>query len=107
MISSGEPVSGNRAWGGYALSKAVMRMLVRLYAREFADTHISALAPGIIDTPMMDYVCEEADSDAFPALNRLRKARGSEGHARSGDRCGAARIDPALPQGTAKRELFR
>ena len=78
MISSGASVLGNKGWGGYALSKAALNMLARLYAHEFPDTHICALAPGIVDTPMMDHLCEEADAEAFPALERLRAARGTE-----------------------------
>lgn len=78
MISSGAAVLGNKGWGGYALSKAALNMLAKLYAHEFAGTHISALAPGIIDTAMMDHLCDEADADAFPALHRLREARGTE-----------------------------
>ncbi len=78
MISSGAAVLGNKGWGGYALSKAALNMLARLYAHEFPDTHISAVAPGIIDTPMMDHLCEEADAEEFPALKRLRNARGTE-----------------------------
>lgn len=77
MISSGAAVLGNRGWGGYALSKAALNMLAKLYAHEFPQTHITALAPGIIDTAMMDYLCDEADANAFPALERLRSARGT------------------------------
>ena len=77
MISSGAAVLGNKGWGGYALSKAALNMLARLYAHEFPDTHITALAPGIVDTPMMDHLCEEADAETFPALRRLRAARGT------------------------------
>jgi len=77
MISSGAAVLGNKGWGGYALSKATLNMLARLYAHEFPATHITALAPGIIDTPMMDYLCDEADAGAFPALQRLQQARGT------------------------------
>ena len=78
MISSGASILGNKGWGSYALSKAALNMLAKLYAHEFPDTHISALAPGIIDTAMMTHLCEEADADAFPALRRLREARGTE-----------------------------
>lgn len=78
MISSGAAVLGNRGWGGYALSKATLNMLAKLYAHEFGRTHIVALAPGIIDTAMMDYLCEEADAKTYPALERLRQARGTE-----------------------------
>ena len=78
MISSGASILGNKGWGGYALSKAALNMLARLYAHEFPATHISSLAPGIIDTPMMDYLCGQADAQSFPALHRLRDARGTE-----------------------------
>lgn len=95
MISSGAAVLGNRGWSGYALSKAALNMLAKLYAHEFEQTHIAALAPGIIDTAMMDYLCEEADAEAFPALNRLRKARGTL--AMPGPDEAAARIVSVLP----------
>jgi NAD(P)-dependent dehydrogenase (short-subunit alcohol dehydrogenase family) len=77
MVSSGAAVLGNKGWGGYALSKAALNMLARLYAHEFTATHITEQAPGIIDTPMMDYPCDEADVKAFPALERLKQARGT------------------------------
>jgi NAD(P)-dependent dehydrogenase (short-subunit alcohol dehydrogenase family) len=78
MISSGASVLGNRGWGGYALSKATLNMLARLYAHEFPHTHLCALAPGIIDTAMMDELCGRADAARFPALRRLHEARGTE-----------------------------
>jgi NAD(P)-dependent dehydrogenase (short-subunit alcohol dehydrogenase family) len=77
MISSGASVLGNRGWGAYAISKAALNMLARLYAHEFPDTHIATLAPGIIDTAMMNHLCDEADAQSFPALERLREARGT------------------------------
>ncbi len=90
MISSGASVLGNKGWGGYALSKAALNMLARLCAHEFPETHITALAPGIIDTAMMDHLCEEADAEAFPALKRLRAARGTD--AMPGPREAAERV---------------
>ena len=75
MISSGASVLGNRGWGGYALSKAALNMLAKLYAHEFPHTHLCALAPGIIDTAIMDYLCEQADAESYPALRRLQQAR--------------------------------
>ncbi len=77
MISSGAAVLGNKGWGGYALSKAALNMLGRLYAHEFPHTHISALAPGLVDTAMMDYLCMKPDPQEYPALQRIRDARGS------------------------------
>ncbi|ADC73049.1 short-chain dehydrogenase/reductase SDR [Thioalkalivibrio sp. K90mix] len=78
-ISSGASVSGHAGWSGYSLSKAALNMMMQLYAHEFPeDTAINALAPGLIDTSMQDYLCEEADREAFPVLQRLKAARGTE-----------------------------
>lgn len=77
-ISSGASVLGNRGWGGYALSKAALNMLVRLYSHEFPEAHLSALAPGLVDSSMMDYLCEAPDPGEFPALQRIRDARGTD-----------------------------
>lgn len=96
MISSGAAVLGNRGWGGYALSKAALNMLARLYAHEFRNTHLTALAPGIIDTSMMDHLCEEADAERFPALQRLRQARGTR--AMPGPLEAAERLVSVLPR---------
>lgn len=96
LISSGAAVLGNRGWGGYALSKAALNMLTRLYAHEFPDTHLSALAPGIIDTAMMDQLCGDADAGRFPALERLQQARGTTGM--PGPEEAARRVIAVLPQ---------
>lgn len=77
-ISSGAAVLGNKGWSGYALSKASLNMLLRLYAHEFCHSHISAIAPGLIDSPLMDYLCVEPDPEEYPALARIREARGTE-----------------------------
>ena len=80
MISSGAAVNGNKGWSGYSLSKATLNMLTQLYAHEMPETHLSALAPGLVDTAMQDYLCDPAQADAenFPSLSRLREARGTE-----------------------------
>ena len=76
-MSSGASILGNRGWGAYALSKAALNMLAKLSAHEFPHTHLCALAPGIIDTAMMEYLCTRPDPQQFPALQRLRDARQS------------------------------
>ena len=77
-ISSGAAVSGHAGWSGYSLSKAALNMMMQLYAHEFPEeTAINALAPGLVDTSMQDYLCEEADRDHFPVLQRLKAARGT------------------------------
>jgi NAD(P)-dependent dehydrogenase (short-subunit alcohol dehydrogenase family) len=74
LMSSGAAILGNKGWGGYALSKSGLNMLGRLYAHEFSQTHIAAIAPGLIESSMMDYLCTEADSEAYPALQRIKQA---------------------------------
>ena len=78
-MSSGASVSGHAGWSGYSLSKAALNMMMQLYAHEFPqETLINSLAPGLVDTAMQDYLCEESDAEAFPVLQRLRAARGTE-----------------------------
>ncbi|MFP4640411.1 MAG: SDR family NAD(P)-dependent oxidoreductase [Guyparkeria sp.] len=77
-ISSGAAVLGNRGWGGYALSKAGLNMLCRLYAHEFSASHITAVAPGLVDTRIIDTLCGQADTRRFPALERIQAARGTD-----------------------------
>ncbi len=74
-ISSGAAVNGRRGWGGYALSKAALNMLVQLWARERPATHFCALAPGLVDTAMQDELCALAPDERFSSLDFLRSAR--------------------------------
>ena len=74
-ISSGASVSGSRGWHGYALSKAALNMLIKLYAAEMPNTHLSALAPGIIDTPMLRHIIKTADQERFPVAKRLAQSQ--------------------------------
>ncbi len=76
-ISSGAAVSGNFGWSGYAISKAALNMFMQLYAHEFPDTPVHSVAPGLVDTAMQDYLCTHADAQRFPAVKRLRGARGT------------------------------
>lgn len=78
-ISSGAAVNGNRGWGGYSLSKATLNMLIQLYASENDKTSFYALAPGLVDTAMQDYLCSgELNIDTFPAAQKLIDARNTE-----------------------------
>ena len=74
-ISSGAAVSGSRGWNGYALSKAALNMLVRLYAAEEPEVHFTAFAPGLVDTAMQDYLCGIEDDTDFETVRRLKEAR--------------------------------
>jgi NAD(P)-dependent dehydrogenase (short-subunit alcohol dehydrogenase family) len=77
-ISSGAAVNMNYGWGGYSLSKSLLNDLIRLYAHEMPDTHLTALAPGLVDTPMQDYLCEEVDAGEYPSVQKLKDARGTD-----------------------------
>ena len=78
LMSSGAAVSGNKGWNAYALSKATLNMLTRLYAAEFPDSHLIALAPGLVDTDMQAYVSENVDTERYPSFARLVAARESD-----------------------------
>lgn len=76
-ISSGAAVSGSRGWNAYSLSKATLNMLIDLYAKETPNTHFTALAPGIIDTNMQDYIYKHADENKYPVVQKLKAAKGT------------------------------
>lgn len=74
-ISSGAAVNGNRGWSGYSVSKAALNMLTMLYARENENTHFSAVAPGLVDTAMQDYLCGHEVDERFTSLEVLKSKR--------------------------------
>jgi benzil reductase ((S)-benzoin forming) len=77
-ISSGAAVNGSRGWNAYSLSKASLNMLINLYSKELTNTHLSALAPGLVDTNMQEYLCNFPDDETFPTIKKLKNARGTE-----------------------------
>jgi len=58
--------------GGYSISKAALNMLIKVYAKEYPNTHFCALAPGVIDTPMVRTILDEVDEARFPSVARLK-----------------------------------
>ena len=79
-ISSGAAMSANIGWGSYAISKIALNKLMALYANEFSTTHFCSLAPGLVDTGMQDYLCDEElhSITEYPLLKKFRDARGTE-----------------------------
>ena len=71
VVSSGASKTGYKGWGSYSLSKAGVNMLVNLYSNEIPNTKIIALAPGVIKTPMTDYIRFEIDKNIFPSAKKL------------------------------------
>ena len=76
-VSSGAAASGARGWNAYSLSKATLNMLIGLYSKEFPETHFCALAPGLVDTGMQDYIFSLEDDEKFPVVQRLKQAKGT------------------------------
>ncbi len=76
-ISSGAAVSGSRGWNAYSLSKATLNMLVELYAKEHQETHFCAMAPGIIDTAMQEYISGLPGEVDYPVVQKLKKLKGT------------------------------
>ena len=74
-ISSGASISGARGWNVYAISKAALNMLIRLYSREKPDTHYTALAPGIVNTNMQEYISKLPEDHRFPVVQKLKEMR--------------------------------
>jgi benzil reductase ((S)-benzoin forming) len=94
-ISSGAAVSGSRGWNGYAISKAAFNMLLALYAAEQPEVHFTALAPGLVDTAMQDYLCGIEDDARFSTVQRLKQARHTEAMPSAAE--AARRIHAILP----------
>ena len=91
-ISSGASQSGSRGWNGYSLSKAALNMLIQLYAGERRTTHFTSLAPGLIDTPMQDYLTNLPEDDRYGPLAILKAAKGTE-RMPDGETCARQLID--------------
>jgi len=72
-ISSGAAVNGSKGWGAYSISKAALNMLLSVYAKELPEIHFTALAPGVIRTPMVENIIEEVDDTLFPSAKRLKE----------------------------------
>lgn len=75
-ISSGASISGNLGWNGYSLSKAALNMLIKLYASEMTDTHLCALAPGLVGTPMLESIVNGShDTTRYATVQTIRESQ--------------------------------
>jgi len=72
-ISSGASKNGSKGWAAYSLSKAGVNMLMNLYSKEMPNTKLLAVAPGVIETPMTDYIRFEIDDEEYPSAKRLKE----------------------------------
>jgi benzil reductase ((S)-benzoin forming) len=73
-ISSGASQNGYSGWGAYSVAKAALNTMIKTYAQEWPHCHFCSLAPGILHTPMQDYLCSDAtDSEQFPSIARIKQ----------------------------------
>jgi len=72
-ISSGASKNGSKGWASYSLSKAGINMLINLYSNEMERTKLYAIAPGVIETPMTDYIRFDIDDNIFTSAKRLKE----------------------------------
>lgn len=72
-ISSGAAINGSKGWASYSLSKAGVNMLINLYAKEMLNSKLFAIAPGVIETPMTDYIRFDIDDKEYPSAKRLKE----------------------------------
>jgi len=79
-ISSGAALRGTRGWNAYSLSKATLNMLIDLYSNEYEDCHFCAMAPGLVETGMQDYLnnLPQEYEYKFPMVSKLKDARGTD-----------------------------
>jgi NAD(P)-dependent dehydrogenase (short-subunit alcohol dehydrogenase family) len=73
-VSSSASLEGKRGWGGYALSKTALNMLIQLYAEEIGDKiHLSAITPGLVDTKMVKLLFNTAKINKYNSISDLEK----------------------------------
>lgn len=71
-LSSGAAVNGSKGWASYSLSKAGLNMLFNLYSKEMTNSVLLAVAPGVVETPMTDYIRFDINDQEFPSAQRLK-----------------------------------
>ncbi len=76
-ISSGAAKNGSAGWGAYSVSKAALNMLIQTYAAENPQSHFCALAPGLVDTQMQDYISSLPSNQSIPTIEKLKSAKGT------------------------------
>lgn len=91
-ISSGASLTGSRGWNGYSISKAALNMLIKVYSSEKPEVHFNALAPGLIDTAMQDYLTSLPKDPRFKPLEILKAAKGTK-QMPNGEICARILID--------------
>ncbi|MGF1587019.1 MAG: SDR family NAD(P)-dependent oxidoreductase [Bacteroidales bacterium] len=74
-ITSGSEINNALSLHIYSLSKSALNSLIKLYAGEIPNTHFSALAPGIIDSGLQEYISRLPDDEYCPVIRKLKIMR--------------------------------
>lgn len=78
-ISSRAAIDGSKGLNAFAISKAALNTLIKLYAQEIPETHFSALEPGINDADLHESYDKKSNykiSDHKYAANCMVEAMG-------------------------------
>jgi len=59
-------------FGAYAISKAALEPMIKIYAEEFQQTHFGILSPDLIQTPTFSTFLKEADTSRFPYIQKIK-----------------------------------
>jgi NAD(P)-dependent dehydrogenase (short-subunit alcohol dehydrogenase family) len=70
-ISSNLAANGEKGCGAYSISKNALNMLIQIYAEELPHIHFNAIAPGIVRTPMIEYILSEVNRETYPAITKI------------------------------------
>lgn len=71
-ISTGAALKPYFGWSLYCTTKAAFKQLISVYAEENPKTHFISLAPGIIKTPMQDYI-KQVNADKIPSVSKFHQ----------------------------------
>ncbi|MDG1950416.1 MAG: SDR family NAD(P)-dependent oxidoreductase [bacterium] len=72
-ISSGAALKAYEGWGPYCISKAALEMMMKVYALENPNTNFTCLSPGLVKSPMQDYI-QTIDSKKLPGMKKFHDA---------------------------------
>ena len=71
-ISSGAALKSYYGWSLYCTTKSSFKQLISCYADENPTIHFTSLAPGIIKTPMQDYIYN-IDENKIPSVKKFKQ----------------------------------
>jgi benzil reductase ((S)-benzoin forming) len=74
-ITSGSIINNARSLHIYSLSKSALNSLIKFYSEEIPKTHFTALAPGIINSGLQEYISRLPEDRYCPVIRKLQMMR--------------------------------